>query len=63
MAVAVTSFALAVEPVELVEERRECIREANFALRCWERSRDPADRERLLYALEVLARLVRGAGV
>jgi hypothetical protein len=53
------SFALAVEPVELVEGRRECIREAQFSLSRWERTRDPLDRARLLAALLVLQAMVR----
>jgi len=48
-----------VEPVELVEGRRECIREAQFSLSRWERTRDPLDRARLLAALLVLQAMVR----
>ena len=55
---AVRSFAVAVEPVELVEERRECIREAKYSLARWERTRSPVDRARLLAALALLAALV-----
>ena len=52
------SFAESVEPVELVEERRECIREAQYSLSRWERTRSPVDRARLLAALELLVALV-----
>ena len=55
------SFALDVEPVELVEERRECIREAQYSLSRWERTRDELDKARLLAALLLLAAMVRDA--
>jgi hypothetical protein len=58
---ALPSFALAVEPVELVEQRRECIREAQFSLTRWEQTRDPLDRARLLAALMILQAMVRSA--
>lgn len=56
------SFALAVEPIELVEGRRDLVREVQHWLGVWERTRDPEARGRLLQSLEVLALLVRAAG-
>lgn len=53
------SFALAVEPIELVETRRELLREAQLWLTRWEQSRDAEARGRLLQSLDVLAMLVR----
>jgi hypothetical protein len=53
------SFALSVEPVELLEGRRECIREAQYSLTRWERTRDPLDRARLLAAILLLQAMVR----
>jgi len=57
---AVRSFAESVEPTELVEERRECIREAQYSLTRWERTRSPVDRARLLGALALLSALMCG---
>lgn len=51
----VGGFALAVEPVELVEVRRELLREAKHWLGEWERHRDEEARGRLLQSLEMLA--------
>lgn len=47
-------FALSIEPVELVELRRELLREARLWLHVWERSRDPEARGRLLQSLDML---------
>lgn len=55
-----SSFATATEPVELLESRRELVREVQWWLSEWERSRDPEARGRLLQSLDVLALLVRG---
>ncbi len=52
------SFALAVQPVELVEARRELLRLAQHWLTTWERSHIPEARGRLLQVLEDLALLV-----
>lgn len=52
-------FALAVEPIELVELRRELVREVQFWLGVWERTRDGEAQGRLLQSLEVLASLVK----
>lgn len=56
------SFALAMEPVELVEVRRELVREVQLWLYKWERSRSAEARGRLLQSLDVLGMLIRGAG-
>ena len=57
-----SSFALAVEPVELVETRRELVREVQWWLGVWEQSRTEEARGRLVQSLEVLALLLkRGA--
>lgn len=56
------SFALAVEPIELVEGRRELVREANHWLGEWERNRSEEARWRLVQVLETLAMVVRGGG-
>lgn len=53
------SFAVAVEPIALVEGRRELLREAQHWLGVWERNRDAEARGRLLQSLEALALLVR----
>lgn len=55
------SFALAVEPVELVEARRELVREVQHWLTAWERGRGEQARGRLLQSLDVLALLVRSS--
>lgn len=54
-------IAIELEPIELVEERRELMREAKHSLEEWERHRAPEVRQRLIDSLEGLARLVRGA--
>jgi hypothetical protein len=54
-----SSFALAVEPVELVETRRELVREVQHWLGIWENSRSEEVRGRLVQSLEVLALLVK----
>lgn len=57
------SFALAVEPVELVETRRELVREVQHWLAVWENSRSEEVRGRLVQSLEVLALLVKAGAV
>lgn len=54
-----TGFGVAVEGVAVREERWELLREAQWSLRLWERHRRAEDRERLIAALEGLARLMR----
>lgn len=54
------SFALAVEPVELVEGRRELVREVKHWLGVWETQRSEEARGRLVQCLELLALLVKG---
>ena len=56
------SFAVAVEQIELVEGRRELVREVRHWLGVWERTRNEEARGRLVQSLELLALLVRGAG-
>lgn len=51
------SSALALEPIELSEGRRELLREAQHWLGVWERRRDDEARGRLLQSLELLALL------
>lgn len=53
------SFATAVEPIELVEGRRELVREVQHWLGVWEKSRDEVVRGRLIQSLEVLASMLR----
>lgn len=55
------SFALDVEPIELVETRRELVREVQWWLGVWERSRTEEARGRLVQSLEVLALLLRSS--
>lgn len=55
------SFALEVEPIELVEGRRELVREVQHWLGVWERSRTEEARGRLVQSLEVLSLLLRAA--
>lgn len=54
------SFALAVEPIELVEGRRELVREVQHWLGVWESQRSAEARGRLVQCLELLALLVKG---
>jgi hypothetical protein len=54
------SFALAVQPIELVEARHELLREAELWLRVWERTGDERAAGRLLQALETIPRLLPG---
>ena len=54
-----SSFAVDVEPIELVETRRELLREAQVWLTIWERGRDLEARGRLLQCMDVLGWLVR----
>lgn len=55
------SFAVDVEPIELVEGRRELVREVQHWLGVWETQRTEEARARLVQCLELLALLVRGA--
>lgn len=55
------SFALEVEPIELVEGRRELVREVQHWLGVWERSRTEESRGRLVQSLEVLSLLLSAA--
>jgi hypothetical protein len=56
----VSSFAEAVEHGgRAMEHRRELLREAQYALRRWDATRDPGELVTLLQALEELAELLR----
>ena len=55
------SFALDVEPAELVELRRELVREVQFWLTEWEQGRADEAKGRLLQSLELLALVIRGS--